>query len=79
MVNLSPAAESYYESLSAMKFASLVNKCELGKAKQQIEESSVTHDRPQSLNLRRSDRSSVLSRGTNAVKRLPFKTSRIRL
>ena len=40
MVNLSPTAESYNESLSAMKFASMVNKCELGKAKRHITESS---------------------------------------
>ena len=40
MVNLSPTAESYNESLSAMKFASMVNKCELGKAKRHIKESS---------------------------------------
>ena len=38
MVNLSPTAESYNESLSAMKFASMVNKCELGKAKKHIKE-----------------------------------------
>ena len=42
MVNLSPTAESYNESLSAMKFASMVNKCELGKAKRHIKESSGT-------------------------------------
>ena len=79
MLNLSPTAESYNESLSAMKFASMVNKCELGKAKQHIEESQLQLERSVSQETRRSDRSSVLNRKNNSVKRLPFKTSRIRL
>lgn len=44
MVNVSPTAESYFESLSAMKFAAMVNKCELGKPKRQIKEQSSSED-----------------------------------
>jgi len=40
IVNLSPTKESFFESLSAMRFASQINKCELGKPKWQIKESS---------------------------------------
>jgi len=36
MINLSPTAESYPESLSTLKFASHVNQCELGRAKKNI-------------------------------------------
>jgi hypothetical protein len=45
MVHLSPTPESYNESLSAMKFASMVNKCELGKPKKQVTETAAAEDK----------------------------------
>ena len=38
MVNLSPTAASYGESLCALRFAAQVNKCELGRPKKQVKE-----------------------------------------
>jgi kinesin family protein C1 len=38
MVNLSPTEQSTQESLCSLRFASQVNKCELGKAKRSLEE-----------------------------------------
>ncbi len=38
MVNLSPTAESYFESLCSLRFASQVNQCELGKPKRNIKD-----------------------------------------
>ncbi|KAL7555069.1 hypothetical protein ACHAWF_018699 [Thalassiosira exigua] len=42
IVNISPTAESVQESLCSLRFASKVNKCELGKAKRSIEEVNVS-------------------------------------
>ncbi len=36
MVNLSPCAQSYHESLCSLRFAATVAKCELGKPKRQL-------------------------------------------
>lgn len=36
MVNLSPTDASYHESLCSLRFASTVNKCELGRPKRQV-------------------------------------------
>ena len=38
MVNLSPTVASYAESLCALRFASQVNKCELGRPKRQLKD-----------------------------------------
>merc|ERR1711878_124418 len=38
LVNLSPTEKSTQESLCSLRFASQVNKCELGKAKRSLEE-----------------------------------------
>ena len=38
MVNLSPTEASYFESLCALRFASNVNKCELGRPKKQVKD-----------------------------------------
>jgi len=38
MVNLSPTQDSYFETLCSLRFASTVNKCELGRPKKQVRE-----------------------------------------
>merc|ERR1712050_63975 len=38
LVNLSPTEKSLQESMCSLRFASQVNKCELGKAKRSLEE-----------------------------------------
>mmetsp|Transcript_1716 Transcript_1716/g.2393 ORF Transcript_1716/g.2393 Transcript_1716/m.2393 type:complete len:165 (-) Transcript_1716:41-535(-) len=40
VVNLSPTHESYFESLSSLRFAQNVNQCELGKPKRHIQDVS---------------------------------------
>ncbi len=37
LVNLSPTEQSYFESLCALRFASQVNKCELGQARKNVQ------------------------------------------
>ncbi len=44
MANLSPAICSSGESLCSLRFASRVNKCELGRAKRQVRAAPVTQD-----------------------------------
>jgi len=41
MVNLSPTDESYFESLCSLRFASTVNKCELGKPKKAVKDTAA--------------------------------------
>ncbi|EKU21370.1 dna topoisomerase, partial [Nannochloropsis gaditana CCMP526] len=36
MINLSPTEQSYFESLCTLRFASQVNKCELGQARRNL-------------------------------------------
>ena len=49
MVNLSPNAASYGESLYALRFAAQVNKCELGRPKKQVREAKSPANAPSSL------------------------------
>jgi len=44
MVNLSPTQESYFESLSSLRFGKSVNQCELGKAKRHFEDLPPTEE-----------------------------------
>jgi len=50
MVNLSPTFQSYQESLCSLRFASQVNKCELGKARRTIEDVKNEDDKKRTKN-----------------------------
>mmetsp|Transcript_17044 Transcript_17044/g.22619 ORF Transcript_17044/g.22619 Transcript_17044/m.22619 type:complete len:325 (-) Transcript_17044:290-1264(-) len=67
VVNLSPTDASSFESLSALRFASMVNKCELGKATRSIKD--YKDDEPaDSLAAPKKSRSSEPSRTTKTSK-----------
>jgi len=65
MVNLSPTQESFFESLSSLRFGSHVNQCELGKAKRHFQDLSSENGRSNS-SIRRG---SVAQTGKTAARR----------
>lgn len=70
LVNLSPTEESLQESLCSLRFASQVNKCELGKAKRSLEE--VDEEDAASIS---SSMSGHVSRASNNMKSPPGRTT----
>jgi len=86
VVNLSPTDASSQESLCSLRFASHVNKCELGKAKRSIQEyaeegdddtKSVSSAATSSMKGGPSRRESVSSSATSSMKRGPSRRENV--
>ncbi len=72
LVNLSPTAKSVQESMCSLRFASQVNKCELGKAKRSLEE--VDEEDAASISSSMSSKVSSRSAGGSSMKSPPGRT-----
>jgi len=76
IVNLSPTEMSSQESLSSLRFASQVNKCELGAAKRSIQDAGDDDDEDgASASGRSSGRSTPVSKSTPSSRRSSLKSS----
>jgi len=80
MINLSPTADSYQESLCTLKFASHVNQCELGRAKKNIVTSNKIKEEEISSNNSNTNSSTSAISGINSRSNLlaPTASSSIR-